>query len=53
MTMLYPNPCYNEACYKATALYYNIWATHKIMVLISDHKPVVLDICMGESSKSL
>ena len=21
MTMLYPNPCYNEVCYKGTALY--------------------------------
>ena len=22
MTMLYPNPCYNEVCYKETALYF-------------------------------
>ena len=21
MAMLYPNPCYNEVCYKGTALY--------------------------------
>ena len=21
MTVLYPNPCYNEVCYKGTALY--------------------------------
>ena len=30
-TMLYPNPCYNEVCYKGTALYYKnaslIWAS--------------------------
>ena len=22
MTVLYPNPCYNELCYKGTAIYY-------------------------------
>ena len=24
MNMFYPNPCYNEVCYKGTALYYNM-----------------------------
>ena len=24
MTILYPNPCYNEVCYKGTALYYDL-----------------------------
>ena len=25
MTILYPNLCYNEACYKVTALYTRFW----------------------------
>ena len=25
MTMLYPNMCYNEVCYKETALYMDTW----------------------------
>ena len=24
MTVLYPNPCYNEVCYKGTALYFTV-----------------------------
>ena len=24
MNVLYPNPCYNEVCYKGTAIYYNL-----------------------------
>ena len=24
MTMLYPNPCYNEVCFKGTALYHQM-----------------------------
>ena len=24
MTFLYPNPCYNEVCYKVTALYQSL-----------------------------
>ena len=24
MTVLYPNPCYNEVCYKGTALYMEV-----------------------------
>ena len=31
MTLLYPNPCYNEVCYKGTALYYNRRDSHNEM----------------------
>ena len=41
MMELYPNPCYNEVCYKGTALYF-------IKVLRSDYGRSTLFSLLGE-----
>ena len=31
MTLLYPNPCYNEVCYNGIALYFNFCIGHPFL----------------------
>ena len=38
MTVLYPNPCYNEVCYKRTVLYRE---EHEMMSLDTDLSYIV------------
>ena len=42
MTVLYPNSCYNEMCYKGTALYYicpaGIWLLSPCFIKLEDLK---------------
>ena len=50
MTLLYPNPCYNEVCYKVTALYfYFSFGYIHVFIYISINRPDSINSALTES----
>ena len=55
MTVLYPNPCYNEVCYKGTVLYLFIiseaFVAGRVVVLVNIETVIFIFIPMAHSWK--